>query len=228
MKLPACGAISLVLLNLFVRLPARADASALLTLEAALELADRQHPVLESAAAALEGASAGIVSARAYPNPMFSSQSGRQYIRLPGNIPGMVQILSYQQPLELGRLRPARIEVAEQAHRVATTELAARRLAVLSQVRRTFHQVLRHDRETEILLENLKLIEELRRRIQVQVEVGEASRLELVRAEAEIASARAQVNRARLQRVAALATFRSAVGAPLPEEVRLLGAPDEV
>jgi len=58
--------------------------------------------------------------------------------------------------------------------------------------------------------------------------VGEAARLELVRAEAEIASARAQVNRARLQRVAALATFRSAVGAPLPEEVRLLGAPDEV
>lgn len=198
-----------------------------LTLEAALELANRQHPVLASAAAALEGASAGIASARAYPNPILSSQSGRQYVRLPGNVPGMVQILSYQQPLELGRLRPTRIELAERTRQVAITELAAHRLAVLSQVRRTFYQVLRHDREAEILSENLKLVEELRRRIQVQVDVGEAARLELVRADAEIAAARVQVNRSRLQRVAALAAFRGAVGVSLPEDIELIGGPDE-
>lgn len=199
-----------------------------LTLETALELADREHPVLAAAAAALDGASAGITSARAYPNPLFSSQSGRQTVRLPGNVPGMVQILSYQQPLEIGRLRPSRLELAEQTRRMAATELAARRLAVLSQVRRTFYQVLRYDRQAEIQLENLRLVEELRRRIQVQVEVGEAARLELVRADAEIASARALVNRSRLERVAALAAFRSAVGAPLPDQIQLIGAPDEV
>lgn len=62
----------------------------------------------------------------------------------------------------------------------------------------------------------------------MQVEVGEAARLELVRADAEIASARAQVNRSRLQRVAALANFRGAVGAPLPDQIQLVGAPEEM
>jgi cobalt-zinc-cadmium efflux system outer membrane protein len=197
-----------------------------MTLVEALELAERQNPALQAAAAALEGAAAGVVTARAYPNPATSSQTGRQMVRVPGNVTGAVQILSFQQPLELGPLRPARIELAEKGRAVAEVQRQARRVAVLSQVRRTFYEVLRRDGEIEILSENLALVEALRKRVAVRVEVGEAARLELVRADAEVASARAQVNAARIRRVAALAAFRAAVGAPLPEMVSLTGTPD--
>ena len=62
---------------------------------------------------------------------------------------------------------------------------------------------------------NVELLEDLRRRIQVQVDVGEAARLELTRAEAEVASARIAVRSAELRSSAALSNLYAAVGAPL-------------
>lgn len=199
-----------------------------LTLRDALELAEKNNPALTAAAAVVNAAEAGITTARAYPNPLASTQTGRQMVRVPGNVTGMVQILSFQQPLELGSLRPSRIGLAERNREVAEMQRQVRRIAVLSQVRRTFYEVLRRDAELALLQENLALVESLRKRVAVQVEVGEAARLELVRADAEIASARAQVNAARIRRVSALAAFRAAVGAPLDGEISLSGEPEPV
>lgn len=204
------------------------SAQAPLTLLDALDLAEKHNPALAAAAAAVNGAEAGITTARAYPNPFASTQTGRQMVRVPGNVTGMVQILSFQQPLEWGALRPSRIGLAERNRDVAELQRQVRRIAVLSQVRRTFYEVLRRDAELTLLQENLGLVESLRRRVAIQVEVGEAARLELVRADAEIASARAQANAARIRRVSALAAFRAAVGAPIEGEIRLSGEPEPV
>ena len=203
-----------------------ASAQTAMTLPEALRLAETSNPALIAASAGVEGAEAGRITARAYPNPLASTQTGRQMVRLPGNVTGLVQILSFQQPLELGPLRPSRMALAERGREVAAQQLQARRIAVLSQVRRSFYEVLRRDGELDILRENLSLVESFRKRIAVQVEAGEVARLELARADAEIASARAQVNAARIRRVSALAAFRAAVGAPLPDETFLSGQPE--
>jgi cobalt-zinc-cadmium efflux system outer membrane protein len=197
-----------------------------LTLAEALALAERENPQLRVGEAAVEGARAGTVTARAYPNPGLSTQTGRQTVLLPGNVPGFVQVFSFSQPLELGALRPSRMALAERTVEAASAQLEARRLAVLSNVRRTFYEVLRRQAEIGILEENLRLVEDFRRRIQVRVEVGEAARLELVRADAELATARAQLNSARLRLISALAAFRAAVGADLPQTVGVEGRLD--
>ncbi len=221
-----CQAWSVALLfSLFpvaaLRLPAET-----VTLREALDLAAAEHPLLRAAQAGVQRAEAGKLTARAYPNPSLSAQTGRQLVLIPGNVTGMVQILSYSQPLELGRLRPSRFQAAEQARNVAEVNVEARRLAVLSGVRRAFFGVLRRQNEITILRENLRLVEELRRRIQVSVDAGEAARLELVRADAEVATARAQVNSAQIRVIEATASFRAAVGAPLPALVTLAGTLD--
>jgi cobalt-zinc-cadmium efflux system outer membrane protein len=194
-----------------------------LTLKEALRLAEAESPLLKAAQAGIERAAAGTVTAKAYPNPNASSQTGRQMVLVPGNVSGAVQILSFSQPLELGKLRPARLNAAERGREIAELNLEARRLEVLSGVRRSFYEVLRRQGEVEILRENLKLVEDLRRRIQVRVDVGEAPRLELVRADAEVATARAQVNSGRMRIISALAGFRAAVGGSLPADVVLEG-----
>ena len=74
---------------------------------------------------------------------------------------------------------------------------------------------LRRTREMQLAQGNVELLEDLRRRIQVQVDVGEAARLELTRAEAEVASARIAVRSAELRHAAALSQLYAAVGAPL-------------
>jgi cobalt-zinc-cadmium efflux system outer membrane protein len=97
------------------------------------------------------------------------------------------------------------------------------RLGVLSAVRRSFYQVLHRKREIQLSEERLRMVEDLRRRIQVRVDVGEAGRLELLRAEAEAAIARTLANSAQLQLVTSLSQFRAAVAAPLAPDIDLQG-----
>ncbi|MFL6417544.1 MAG: TolC family protein, partial [Bryobacteraceae bacterium] len=67
--------------------------------------------------------------------------------------------------------------------------------------------------------ENLHILEDLRRRTGVQVTVGEAAKLELTRAEAEIAIGQNTVKTASLLYVAGLSALRAAVSAPLADNV---------
>lgn len=202
-----------------------ADA-ATITVEQALQLADQNHPSLRAGTAQVDAARAGITTAEAYPNPEVGFRAGGQDYRVPGNVRGAVTTYTFNQPLELGGLRPARIALAERGRESSEYALAGTRLAVLSHVRRTFFQALREREEIEVLTENLRLVEEFRKRIQVRVDVGEAGRLELYRADAEVATARTAANAARLQYVAALAQLRAAIGSQIEEDLTISGSLD--
>jgi cobalt-zinc-cadmium efflux system outer membrane protein len=185
-----------------------------ITLEQALSMAAEQHPQLRAGNAQIEVAQAGILTAKAYPNPQFATLAGGQTYRVPGNVSGYVQSFSFTQPLEIGPLRATRVQLAERGRDSAQQILAEIRLGLLSAVRRTWFFALRRREEIEILNDNLRLVEELRKRIQVRVEVGEAGRLELVRAETEVVTARTAVTNSRLQYVTALSQLRAAIGLP--------------
>jgi len=197
-----------------------------LTLPQALELAERNHPQLRAGSAQIDVARAGLITAKAYPNPEAGFRAGGQDYRVPGNVRGFVSTYQFSQPLELGPLRPARMEVAERGRVSSELALEATRLAVLSNVRRTFFQALRKREEIGILNENLRLVEEFRKRLQVRVDVGEAGRLELYRADAEVATARTAANSARLQYVAGLSQLRAAIGSDVDPNLAIEGALD--
>ena len=197
-----------------------------LTLEQALEMADERNPRLRAGAAQIDASRAGITTARAYPNPSVSAQAGHQRYRVPGNVSGLVQSYTISQPLELGQLRPTRIELAQRETEVSERSLASTRLSVLAAVRRAFFQALRSQGEINILSENLRTVEEFRKRIEVRVQTGEAGRLELYRADAELATARTAVTSARLRYVSSLAQLRGAIGSPLGTDVQLSGGLD--
>jgi cobalt-zinc-cadmium efflux system outer membrane protein len=200
-----------------------APAQTKLTLEQALSLAEDYHPLLRAGIARIEGAQAGITTSRAYPNPQFGVIAGQQTIRVPGNVAGLSQFFTFSQPLELGPLRPARQQVAQLNRQSNEYLLAGTRISVLSSVRRAFYQVLRRRAEIDVLTENLRLVEELRKRIQVRVEVGEAGRLELVRADAELVAARSAANSARLQYISSLTQLRTSVGSTLDADLTVEG-----
>jgi len=217
-------AITLFLLALSSGAPLPAQSPALpvqpLTLDEALALAEQNNPQLRAAAAQSEAAGAAITTARAYPNPSTSVIIGPQYSRAnrfgPGP-PGVLQAYTFTQPLEINSVRRTRIDAAEKGRVAAGFGIDNARLAVRGAVKQSFYQVLRFRREVEVTSENLKLIEDLRQRIETQVEIGEAARLELVRAEAEVATARTILRSAQLRQVTALAVLRSTIGlAPGP------------
>jgi cobalt-zinc-cadmium efflux system outer membrane protein len=197
-----------------------------LNLREALDLADQGHPQLRASEAQIDAARAGVTIARAYPNPDISFLGGRQRARVEGAVPGASTVYGFAQPLELGALRPSRIQLAQRGQDSSQFALEEIRLAVLSGVRRSFFQVLRRQGEIRVATDNLRLVEELRRRIQTRVDVGEAGRLELLRAEAEVVSARTLANSVQLQLVTALAQVRAAVGATLDADLEISGTLD--
>jgi outer membrane protein, heavy metal efflux system len=197
-----------------------------LSLPEALALAERNNPRLKVSDAQIDVAQAGTITALTRPNPNFGVQSGRQFVRVPGNVTGLVSTFSFSQPLELGPLRQSRSNLAKSVVESSQEARRAVRLAVLVNVRRSFFEVLRRNAEISIYKETLALVEDLRKRIEVRVQVGEAGRLELIRAEAEVATARTQSNSAQLLLVSAFAQFRAALGVPIDPNTKLTGTLD--
>jgi cobalt-zinc-cadmium efflux system outer membrane protein len=87
-------------------------------------------------------------------------------------------------------------------------------LSVISEVKHAFYNVLRRREEIQHQQENLQLVEDLRRRVETEVRVGEKGRLELTRAEAELAQARYTVRSAQIEFSNAIALLRVAIAAP--------------
>jgi cobalt-zinc-cadmium efflux system outer membrane protein len=198
--------------------------AAVLTLDRALELAEQHSPALRFATAVERSATAAITTARAYPNPQFNSLLGRQYNRLPSAIPGLIQHYSFSQPIELPSVRQARIAAAQYGRESSLSALDEARLNIRANVKQAFYQVLRRKGEIELAQESLRLVEDLRRRVQVQVQVGEAARLEMTRAEAELSTAQTFARSAQLRLVNAITVLRTVVGAPLPPNFEVRGA----
>lgn len=197
-----------------------------LTLWEALRLAEENNPRLRVAEAERQVAEASIITAKAYPNPTIGALAGPQYSMMSnaGRGPsGLLQGYNITQPIELPSLRRARREVAEKTLAGTDLGIQSARLQVRGIVKQTFYMVLRYEREVEVAEENLRLIEDLRRRIETQVSVGEAARLELVRAETEVATARTVLRSSQLNRMTALAVLRSAIGAAPDEELQPVG-----
>jgi cobalt-zinc-cadmium efflux system outer membrane protein len=101
--------------------------------------------------------------------------------------------------------------------RVSQLQLASIRLSVIADVKRAFYNVLRRKQELEQAKDNLALVEDLRRRVQMEVQVGEKGKLELTRAEAELSRARSAVRSADIELANARALLKAAIGSSSSE-----------
>jgi cobalt-zinc-cadmium efflux system outer membrane protein len=193
-----------------------------ITLEQALDLAEKYNPQLRAAMELTSVASAAVTTAKAYPNPQFNFLMGPQYGRLrfmPPGPAGLLQHYSADQTIELPAIRKTRIEFAESGLDIGDLNLAETRRLVRGAVKQAFFESLRRRGEMELTQETLRLIEDLRRRVEVQVRVGEAARLELTRAEAEVATARTLARSAQLRYLNAISALRASIAAPLTVDI---------
>jgi len=170
------------------------------------------QPAIARLRGAGRGAGAGVRTAQAYPNPTVSAGGGRVSARVPEALGGGLAVLGVEQPIDLPSIRAPRIRAAESGREAATLAREEIRLQVRADVRRAFYEVLRRQAELDLATDTERLIDGIRRRVAVRVEVGESPRLELSRAEAEVATATNAVASARLRVAQAKATLRAVVG----------------
>ena len=208
--------LSLLLLTIMAMVMPRAQATSL-TLAEALRLSTLHSPALVAATAQNRGAQAALDTAQAYHNPELEIASGMTRPRLPGAENGRVEFLGLSQQLELPSLRGARRKGAEAGVVSAAAALAEARLYQYASVKQAFYGVLRRQEEAGLAAENSALLQQIRNRVKVKVQVGESPRYELVKSEAESLAAESAARSAEHRVTQARDRLRALIGAPLAE-----------
>jgi outer membrane protein, heavy metal efflux system len=210
--------------SVFATAPGTPGAQQPLDLATALALADGASPRLRIAESQVEGARSGVLTARQYPNPEALASAGQQNARVTNAPNGSLGLIGLSQQIDLPMVREPRIRGAEAGVEGSELALAETRLVVRANVKQAFYDALRRKAEFELALENQRLFQQIRDRIAVRVNVGEAPRFELTRADAELSTAANVTNSARLRVAQAVATLRAVIGAPLPPDFEPVGS----
>ncbi len=193
-----------------------------LSLDEALRLAETHSPALSAALAQEQGARAAVESAAAYPNPELEVAGGVFRPRQTGGETGRSQTLSIAQPIEWPALRAARSHGAEAGILASRATLLQARLDLRARVKLAFYDNLRRAEELQVAQENRFLLQQIRNRVKLKVEVGEAPRYELVKAEAEALTADNAAKSAQLRLSQTRSALRVLLGVSLPDDIEPL------
>ncbi|MEY3121749.1 MAG: hypothetical protein RI993_574 [Pseudomonadota bacterium] len=148
--------------------------------------------LLQAARTQVEIAKSNVVSAAAFPNPEVSFMAGPDSRRLPEIDTGpasMQRHVTVSQSLENPLLRSARIGGAEAGVEASRASLDQARADLAARLRVTVYEYLLRRGQSEIESDIFDLMEAIRRRISLSVEVGETARFELIRADTEVMTA---------------------------------------
>lgn len=192
-----------------------------LTLEEAQRLAESHNPMLRAAASQAAGARAALDTASAFPNPEVEYGSGNSHLLPPGTPPGRNQLFGVSQPLEWPGVRAARRHAAEAGIEAGDALLTDARLSLRALVRQNFLEVQRREEESQLAEQGRALLEQIRNRVKLRVEVGEAARYELVKSEAEVLAAENFALGAEVRTRQARDRLRATLGAELPAEFEI-------
>ena len=187
-----------------------------------LALVERNNPELDAARQQRAIAEAESQVARAYPNPELEIGGGPWRSRV-GAAPGTATAYGITQPIELPSVRAARIGAAAAGIDSAGALSQTVRLAIGYQARQAFFELLRRQEDERIARENVQLLEQIRDRVLRRVEVGEAPRFELVRAESEALVAQNALAASGLRVEEARASMRRLTAGNLPPQFEASG-----
>lgn len=183
---------------------------------------EHNTPLLAAKSARI-AAQLGIKSAQALPNPRFDLSQGRNTARLPGVTPGPMQNWSISQPIENPSSRRARIDVATATEQESNQLLRLTRNELVSEARLRIFQVLLHQALFEAGAEDVQLLEQVRERVRIRVESGEAARYEIIKADAEIITARERLQTSELMVEQNKIQLNQLAAGQLPAQWKLLG-----
>jgi outer membrane protein, heavy metal efflux system len=170
-----------------------------LTLPDALGLAERNNATLQAAAARQDGAVAAGVTARQYPNPELELHAGPIRPRGVGGPDGNAFGFTLAQPLDYANVREARARVADSSVDAAEAGVRTVRRLLYAKVKLSFFQILQRQEQARLADEELTVLQQIRDRVNLRVQLGEAPRLDLIRADTELLTARRNRDSARLR-----------------------------
>jgi cobalt-zinc-cadmium efflux system outer membrane protein len=200
-----------------------ADQPPTLTLQDFMSLALKHNPGVVASQAQRDAARAGERTAAAYPNPVIEAGAGPSLSRDGRDGVDSNWAFGVSQPIDYPALRSFRIRGAQAGTGLAQAALQAFQFALLADVKASFYDVIRRQGERQVASEDLTLLEQVRTRVKVRVDTGEAPKYELIKADAELLNAQKTLQSAELRVRQAKAVLSRLVGTSLGENFEVSG-----
>jgi cobalt-zinc-cadmium efflux system outer membrane protein len=179
-----------------------------------------QSPALRSATNAVDAARAAVDTARTIPNPQIEVMNGTRKPR-PGytdtHANANLKSISLTQDLDMPWHRFPRVDGALAGLSAAQANEQSFRADMRAQLRLRYYDLVRRTAENRVAREDVKLMEGIHKRIELQVETGEKAKFELVKANAELLNAQKMQESATLRVRQSRGALRALVGVTLPE-----------
>ena len=179
-----------------------------------------QSPALRSATNAVDAARAAVDTARTIPNPQIEVMNGTRKPR-PGytdtHANANLKSISLTQDLDMPWHRFPRVDGALAGLSAAQANEQSFRADMRAQLRLRYYDLVRRTAENRVAREDVKLMEGIHKRIELQVETGEKAKFELVKANAELLNAQKMQESANLRVRQSRGALRALVGITLPE-----------
>ncbi len=194
------------------------------TIEEIQQLGLQANGLVQAARSQVSIAEANVVSASAFRNPEVTFMMGPQNNRLPSAVTGPSnnqREVVVSQPIENPFLRSARIGSAEAGVEANQANLDQVRANLAALLRVSAYELLLRQEQAHMETSVHDLMEEIRRRIQVSVDVGESARFELIRAETEVLTAASRMEAAHLNAERARVALIQLTAGALPKDFEI-------
>ncbi len=174
------------------------ESASMLSIDEIVEIALKHNANLRAARNGLDLASASIKTASAIPNPQIESLTGNNRPLMPHAVGGTVSTLGFSQRIENPSLRRARIDAAKYGFDASVQAFATTTNELVAQTRAKAYEYLLRKEEERAASDALVLLEQIRAKVKIRVESGEAAQYEIIKADAEIINARQKYQAAAL------------------------------
>jgi len=171
------------------------------SLQDLIDIAKRENPILDVLKAKEDAAKSSVVTAESFLNPEIEAGSGPSRYRTPSTNPNQKQNwgVTLSQPLEFPNVRSARKAVAESRVNYAGYFTEATMINLSLQIKKAFYEVLQNEAILKIAEGDRDALNDIRGRVALRVDVGEAPRYELIKADTELIAAQRDADAAKLR-----------------------------
>ncbi|MFA6178661.1 MAG: TolC family protein [Candidatus Methylopumilus sp.] len=212
----------LVLLTLLV-CSLSLQAAPTFTLQQVIDNAVQYNPTINIARAQEDAAIASVTTAKAYINPEIEVGAGPSRYRSGSNEVKNNWGVGLSQPLEFSGVRGARQSIAESNVKVAGVGRELTRLELRSRVKDAFYNVLQRQAVLKLVEEDRTLLQQIRDRVKLRSDVGEAPRYELIKADTESLAAERDYQAALVRVIEAKAYLHGLIGPSMPSDYDVVG-----
>lgn len=193
------------------------------SLQQVIDIALQENPSVRVVKAQQDAAIANVTTAKSFANPEVEMSAGPSRYRAGPNDTKSNWIVGLSQPLEFSDVRAARREIAESNVAFVGVNVEINQIELRARVKKAFYDVLQRQAALRLVEDDRNLLQQIRERVKLRVDIGESPRYELIKADTEALAAERDYQAAIVRIVESKAYLQGLVGASIPADFSLVG-----